>query len=65
MIRFRFPLSWLVLPLLACLSFIAVGEPLDGAAQALHLIGYIGADYPATVADGQVVDAGEYQEQLE
>lgn len=65
MIRFRFPLSWLVLPLLACLSFLAVGEPLDGAAQALHLIGYIGADYPATVADGQVIDAGEYQEQLE
>ena len=32
MIRFRFPLSWLVLPLLACLSFLAVGEPLDGAA---------------------------------
>jgi high-affinity iron transporter len=65
MIRFRFSLSWLMLPLLASLSFFALAEPLDGAAQALHLIGYIGADYPATVADGQVVDAGEYQEQLE
>ena len=65
MIHFRLSLSWLILPLLASLSFLAIGEPLDGAAQALHLIGYIGADYPATVVDGQVVDASEYQEQLE
>ena len=65
MTRFRFSLSWLMLPLLASLSFLAIGEPIDGAAQALHLIGYIGADYPATVAGGQVIDAGEYQEQLE
>ena len=65
MIRFRFSLSWLMLPLLASLSFLTLAEPLDGAAQALHLIGYIGADYPATVAGGQIVDAGEYQEQLE
>ncbi|MDH1441506.1 FTR1 family protein [Pseudomonas sp. GD03721] len=65
MIHVRFSLSWLILPLLASLSFLAIGEPLDGAAQALHLIGYIGADYPATVVDGQVVDASEYQEQLE
>lgn len=65
MIHVRLSLSWLILPLLASLSFLAIGEPLDGAAQALHLIGYIGADYPATVVDGQVVDASEYQEQLE
>ena len=65
MIHFRLSLSWLILPLLASLSFLAIGEPLDGAAQALHLIGYIGADYPATVVDGQVVDVSEYQEQLE
>lgn len=65
MTRFRFSLSWLMLPLLACFSLLALGEPLDGAAQALHLIGYIGADYPATVNAGQVVDPSEYQEQLE
>ena len=65
MIHVRFSLSWLILPLLASLSFLAIGEPLDGAAQALHLIGYIGADYPATVVDGHVVDVSEYQEQLE
>lgn len=65
MTRFRSLFSWLMLPLLAGVSLLALGEPLDGAAQALHLLGYIGADYPATVAAGQVVDPGEYQEQLE
>src|SRR5690606_10557636 len=37
----------------------------DDAARALHLLGYIGADYPATVDAGKIVDAGEYAEQLE
>ena len=32
----------------------------DDAARALHLLGYIGADYPATVDAGKIVDAGEY-----
>lgn len=57
-------LRWLLLPMLVLCSLIARAEP-EGAAQALHLLGYLGADYPATVADGQVVDSGEYQEQLE
>lgn len=65
MSRYRSLFSWLMLPLLALGSLAALAEPLDGAAQALHMLGYIGADYPATVADGQVVDAGEYREQLE
>lgn len=65
MSRIRTLLCWLLLPILAGCSLIALGEPLDDATQALHLLGYIGADYPATVAAGQVVDAGEYQEQLE
>ena len=46
----------------------AQAQPQGGeaeAARALHLLSYIGADYPATVQAGQVVDAGEYQEQLE
>lgn len=61
--RKRF-LSWLLLPVLALCSLMALAEP-EGAAQALHLLSYLGADYPATVAAGQVVDSGEYQEQLE
>ena len=57
-------LRWLLLPVLALCSLTALAEP-EGAAQALHLLSYLGADYPATVLDGQVVDSGEYQEQLE
>lgn len=57
--------SWLLVPVLALCSLAVLAEPIDGAAQALHLLGYLSVDYPATVASGQVVDSGEYQEQLE
>jgi high-affinity iron transporter len=57
--------SWLLLPVLALCSLTVIAAPVEGAAQALHLLGYLGADYPATVANGQVTDAGEYREQLE
>ena len=53
--------------LMSLLCFISLpasaGE--DPAARALHLLGYIAADYPATVAAGVVVDDSEYREQLE
>ncbi len=55
---------WL-LPLLALFSLNALADPVEGAAQALHLLDYIGADYPATVNAGQVIDEAEYREQLE
>lgn len=57
---------WLLVPMLVCCSLLvrAEAEP-AGSAQALHLLGYLGADYPATVANGQVLDSGEYAEQLE
>ncbi|MEX6500876.1 FTR1 family protein [Pseudomonas zhanjiangensis] len=58
-------LPWLLVPVLALCSLCALAEPAADAAQALHLLGYLGADYPATVANGEVVDAGEYREQLE
>ncbi len=61
----RSPFAWLMLPLLACFSLFALAEPSEGASQALHLLGYLGADYPATVNAGQVVDPSEYREQLE
>ncbi|MEM8305988.1 cytochrome c, partial [Morganella morganii] len=32
---------------------------------ALHLLSYLAADYPPTVADGKIVDPSEYQEQVE
>jgi high-affinity iron transporter len=31
----------------------------------LHLLDYIGADYPPTVQEGKVIDEGEYREQQE
>ena len=60
----RSSLSWLFLPLFALLSLSVMAEP-EGAAQALHLLSYVAADYPATVASGEVIDSGEYAEQLE
>ena len=63
----RFSRFWLMLllPVLCLFSLVAGAETTEGAAQALHLLGYIGADYPATVSAGEIVDDGEYREQLE
>lgn len=58
-------LAWLLWPLLALSSTALLADPGDAAAKALHLLDYVGADYPATVEAGKVVDDGEYREQLE
>ena len=58
-------LAWLVLPLFALCSFKLLADTVEGAPQALHLLDYIGADYPQTVAAGKVIDESEYREQLE
>ena len=62
--RSRF-FAWLMLPVLALCSFAVSANSPEGASQALHLIDYIGADYPPTVEDGKVIDETEYREQLE
>ena len=62
--RSRF-LAWLLLPVLALCSLVASANSPEGASQALHLIDYIGADYPPTVENGKVIDETEYREQLE
>lgn len=36
-----------------------------GADQVVHMLDYIAVDYPGAVADGTVLDAGEYAEQQE
>ncbi len=63
------PLAWLpaLLPstVLALCSAAAQAEAPAEATKALHLLDYIGADYPPTVSDGKVVDSGEYDEQRE
>ncbi|MEG0861978.1 MAG: cytochrome c/FTR1 family iron permease [Pseudomonas sp.] len=58
-------LAWLFWPVLALSSTVLLADTVDDAAKALHLLDYIGADYPATVEAGKVVDDGEYREQLE
>ena len=57
-------LVWL-LPLVGLFSLGAQADTVVDPSQALHLLSYLAADYPATVADGQVVDTSEYKEQLE
>ena len=57
--------AWLLWPVLALSSSMVWADTVDDAAKALHLLDYIGADYPATVVAGKVVDDGEYREQLE
>lgn len=61
---FRF-LAWLMLPALMSCSFNLLAATAEGAPQALHLLDYIGADYPPTVEAGKVIDESEYREQLE
>ncbi|MBI6940539.1 FTR1 family protein [Pseudomonas putida] len=61
----RFRLAWLLWPLLALCSTLALAESPAEAGKALHLLDYIGADYPPTVRDGKVIDDGEYREQQE
>jgi high-affinity iron transporter len=58
-------LAWLVFSLFALCSFNLLADTVEGAPQALHLLDYIGADYPNTVQAGKVIDEGEYREQLE
>ena len=62
--RSRF-FAWLMLPVLALCSLTVSANSPEGASQALHLIDYIGADYPPTVENGKVIDETEYREQLE
>ncbi|MHC6223327.1 FTR1 family protein [Pseudomonas sp. X10] len=58
-------LAWLLWPVLALCSTALLAESPADATKALHLLGYIGADYPPTVREGKVVDEGEYREQQE
>ncbi|MHA6162998.1 FTR1 family protein [Pseudomonas sichuanensis] len=57
-------LAVLLAPMLLCSALAQAEAPAD-ATKALHLLDYIGADYPPTVRDGKVVDSGEYREQQE
>ncbi len=54
-----------LLSLLSVLSLNAFAEPVEGTAQAIHLLDYIGADYADSVNAGQVIDGDRYQKQLD
>lgn len=64
MFRSRFS-TCLSLVLLSLFSVGVCAAPAEDAAQALHVLDYVGADYPATVAGGKVIDDAEYREQAE
>ena len=51
--------------LVFALSSLQPADAADDAATLVHLLGYIGVDYPETVVDGRVRDAAEYAEQGE
>lgn len=55
--------AWLAL----CMPASAASQPAAQTAgpTIVHLLDYVGVDYPGTVAKGQVVDAAEYEEQRE
>jgi len=58
-------LAWLMAPTLALCSFSLLADPVEGAAQALHALDYLSADYPATVSEGNVVQTSAYQGQID
>ncbi len=69
--RFFLPNSlpgWLTLLLLAVnLHGMAVAAPTDAeqAQTVVHMLDYVGVDYPGVVQDGKVINAEEYAEQRE
>ncbi|WP_338506318.1 cytochrome c/FTR1 family iron permease [Pseudomonas poae] len=60
---FRF-LAWLLLPGLMSCSLNLLAATAEDASQALHLLDYVSADYPSTVASGEGVDSTSYQAQV-
>ncbi len=50
---------------LALLLGLPLGAPAQDAQTILHLLDYIGVDYPEAVADGKAKNADEYKEMLE
>ncbi|PPK37128.1 cystathionine gamma-synthase [Pseudomonas laurylsulfatiphila] len=58
-------LAWLLLPLVAACSFQLLAASAEGTPQALHLLDYIGADYPGTVQAGSITDPSGFRAQQE
>lgn len=56
---------WILSILLISLLGAPPARAADTGQVLLHLLSYVGVDYPETVADGQVVNQAEYAEQRE
>jgi high-affinity iron transporter len=54
-----------LLSLLSVFSLNVFADPVEGTAQAIHLLDYIGADYADAVNAGQVSNSDSYQKQLD
>ncbi|HVE53284.1 MAG TPA: cytochrome c, partial [Ramlibacter sp.] len=46
-------------------SAVAAPTPAEAAQTVIHMLDYVGVDYPEFVQDGKVLDEAEYQEQKE
>jgi len=59
--------TWLLLVGFLCLAVLVrtASAENDQAPAIVHMLGYIGVDYPGTVSNGKVADAAEYAEQRE
>ncbi|MGE0642267.1 MAG: FTR1 family protein [Nitrospira sp.] len=61
-------IGWLAIILLAAsLPYTAMAAPADDekAQTIVHMLDYVGVDYPESVRDGQIIHAEEYAEQRE
>ncbi len=54
-----------IFSLFALFSLNVFADPVEGTAQAIHLLDYIGADYADSVNGGQVISGDSYQKQLD
>jgi len=70
----RFARRWIAVATLALAASVApvasagaqaTPDPADRAQVVLHILDYVGVDYPGAVKDGRVADQGEYDEQVD
>lgn len=57
--------GWIAILLALTLSALPLTAGAAAAERLLHILDYIGVDYPGTVSNGQIVHESEYREQVE
>jgi high-affinity iron transporter len=70
----RLAMRWVAVSALAVAASVAPAagaaaqgapDPADRAQVILHILDYVGVDYPGAIKDGRVTDQGEYDEQVD